>query len=58
MLYTDFTEADGVTYADSSYGTFDYNGRELACASYGVSYLPCVEGYSYALVYEAWSYTS
>lgn len=57
MVYTDFTEEDGVTYADPAYGTYDYNGTELASASYGISALPCVEGYTYALVYEAWSYS-
>ena len=57
MVYTDFVEDDGVQYANSEYGVFDYNGKELASASYGVSYLPCVEGYTYALVYEAWSYS-
>ena len=58
MLYTDFTEEDGVTYADPSYGTFEHGGKTLASASYGVSQLPCVEGYTYALVYQAWSYSA
>ncbi len=57
MVYTDYIEGeDGVQYANPEYGVFYYNGKELASASYGVSYLPCVEGYTYALVYEGWSY--
>ena len=56
MLYTDFVEEDGVTYADPEYGTFEYGGKTLASASFGVSNMPCVENYTYALVYSAWSY--
>ena len=56
-VYTDYaTDDDGVIYA-TDYQTFDYNGKELWYASYGVSTLPCVEGCTYALVYEAWSYS-
>lgn len=58
MLYTDFTEEDGVTYADPAYGTFEHGDKTLASASYGVSQLPCVEGYTYALVYQGWSYSA
>lgn len=58
MVYTNFTEEDGVTYADPAYGTFEYGDVTLASASYGVSQLPCVEGYVYALVYQAWSYSA
>ena len=54
LVYTNFLEEDGVPYANAEYGVYTYNGIELASASYGVSYLPCVEGYTYALVYEAW----
>lgn len=58
MVYTDYIKGeDGVQYANPEYGVFYYNGKELASASYGVSYLPCVEGYTYALVYEGWSYS-
>lgn len=56
MLFTDFTDENGVIYADPAYGTYDYNGNTLASASYGVSYMPCVENYTYALVYMEWSY--
>ena len=54
-LYTDFTEEDDVIYA-TDYKTYSYGETVLYYASYGVSYLPCVEGYTYALVYEGWSY--
>ena len=54
----DFTEEDGVVYADPEYGTFEHGGKTLASASYGASQLPCVEGYTYALVYQAWSYSA
>ncbi|MCD8373471.1 MAG: hypothetical protein LUD27_09270 [Clostridia bacterium] len=56
MIYTSLYELDGVTYATNEYGEFSYGGIGMGQASYGVSYLPCVAGYSYALIYEAWSY--
>ena len=50
-VYTTLTSIDGVIYsADDS--TFVYDGITLYKASYGVSGLPCVDGESYALVYE------
>lgn len=51
MVYTTLTTLDGVTYSDDS-AIFTYNGIPMYLASYGVSGLPCVEGKSYALVYE------
>ena len=56
MIYTDYTGEGDEVYADPAFGTFVYGGKTLASASYGVSLLPCEEGYTYALVYEAWSY--
>ncbi len=56
MIYTDLTELDGVVYSDPSYGTWTYDNKTLNSASYGVSGLPAVEGYTYALVYSYWSY--
>ncbi len=56
MIYTDLTELDGVTYSSADYGTWGYDGKTLNSASYGVSGLPAVEGYTYALVYSYWSY--
>ena len=58
MLYSDFMQEDGTVYADPEYGTFEYGEKTLASASYGISYMPCVEGYTYALVYQAWSYAA
>lgn len=52
-LYTDLTELDGVTYSSAEYGTFECGGKTLYSASYGVSGLPCVAGYTYALVYSS-----
>lgn len=56
MVYTDLTELDGVTYSNASYGTFAYKDKTLNSASWGVSTLPAIEGYTYALSYQEWSY--
>lgn len=56
MVYTSLITLDGVIYADESIKA-EYNGVEFYLASYGVSGLPVVEGYSYALIYE-YSYSS
>ena len=53
-VYTDLVELDGVTYSSPDY-TYENGGKTLNSASYGVSGLPAVEGYTYALVY---TYTS
>ena len=50
-VYTTLGTYDGVSYSDAQYGTWEYEGRELASASYGVSGLPLVEGELYALVF-------
>lgn len=55
-VYTNLTELDGVIYSTPDYGTYDADGTILNSASYGVSGLPCVEGYVYALVYAEWSW--
>lgn len=52
MLYSDLTELDGVTYADPTFGTYTYDGEQLASCSYGAEGMPVVEGYTYAIVYE------
>ena len=54
-VYTDLGELDGVTYSSPEYGTYENGEKTLNSASYGVSGLPAVEGYTYALVY---TYTS
>lgn len=50
-VYTTLTELDGVSYSDASFGTWEYEGRVLASASYGVSGLPLEEGELYALIW-------
>lgn len=54
-FYTTLTSIDGVAYS-SDYSTFNYNGIVMYSASNGVSYTPCVEGASYAFVYEYGEY--
>ncbi|MCD8039961.1 MAG: hypothetical protein LUF82_00385 [Clostridia bacterium] len=56
MIYTSLTELDGVTYATTDSYTYTYDGVTYAYSSYGVTLLPCVEGYTYVLSYEPWSY--
>lgn len=52
-VYTDLVklEGDDAVYSNAEYGTYNYNGKTLNSASFGISTLPCVEGYTYALVY-------
>lgn len=52
-VYTDLTQLGGVSYSDEQFGTFTYGDKTLYSASYGVSGLPCVNGYTYALVYSS-----
>ena len=49
-VYTTVTTVDGVTYSGTQ--SFDYSGITFYKASYGVSGIPCIDGESYALVYE------
>lgn len=58
MVYTDLVtiEGDKAIYSNAEFGTYEYEGKTLNSASYGISELPCVEGYTYALVYSEWSY--
>ena len=57
-VYIDFItlEGDEATYA-SDYKTYDFGGKTLYSASYGVSGIPCVEGHTYAFVYEYYNYS-
>lgn len=55
-LYTTLTTLDGVTYS-SDYSTYTYESTTLYSSSYGVSYLPAVDGETYAFVFEDWSYS-
>ena len=52
-VYTDLVtiEGDDTVYSNAEYGTFKYGDKTLNSASFGVSGLPCIEGYTYALVY-------
>ena len=50
-VYTTLGTLDGASYSDAQWGTFEYEGKTLASASYGVSGLPLVEGEYYALVW-------
>lgn len=50
-VYTTLGTLDGTSYSDAQWGTFEYEGKTLASASYGVSGLPLVEGEYYALVW-------
>lgn len=56
-VYLDFKtiEGDDGIYAND-YSTCEYKGTTLYYASVGVSSLPCIEGHTYALVFEHWSY--
>ena len=53
-VYTTLGEYDGVEYSNAGYGTYDYEGKTLASASYGISGLPLIEGEIYVLVVEAY----
>ena len=53
-VYTTLGEYDGVEYSNADYGTYDYEGKTLASASYGISGLPMVEGEIYVLVVETY----
>lgn len=54
-IYTDLVELDGVYYS-SDYQTYSYGDKTLYYASVGVDGMPCIENYTYALVFEEWSY--
>ena len=48
-IYTTLGEYEGVEYSNSEYGTYDYNGKTCASASYGISGIPMVEGEIYVI---------
>ena len=54
-VYTTITELDGVIYSGDETTVVD--GATFYKASYGVSGIPCIDGESYALVYEFSSMT-
>lgn len=51
-VYTSLGTLDGVAYSVPSYGTWEYEDKQLFGAAYGVSGLPLVAGECYALVYQ------
>ena len=53
-VYTTLGEYEGVEYSNSEYGTYDYNGKTCASASYGISGMPMVKGEIYVLVVESY----
>ena len=53
-VYTTLGDYEGVSYSNSEYGTYEYDGKTLSSASYGVSGLPMVEGEIYVLVVETY----
>lgn len=53
-IYTTLGEYDGVTYSSSDFAAYNYNGKTLGSASYGVSGLPMVEGELYVIVLESY----
>lgn len=58
MVYLDFTvlEGDPAVYASDFATVTSRDGKTLYSASYGVSGIPCIEGRTYSLVYEHYSY--
>ena len=48
-IYTTLGEADGVVYSSADYGTYEYDGKTCASASYGASGLPMVKGEIYVI---------
>ena len=55
-VYIDFLDIDGTPYAGDS-ETVTYGEKTLYKASYGVSYIPCLEGHTYAFVYEYYNFS-
>ncbi len=51
-VYTDLVtiEGDDFVYSNAAWGTVEIDGKTLNSASVGVSSLPCIDGYTYALV--------
>lgn len=48
-IYTTLENYDGIAYSDAAWGTFEYGGKRLGSASFGVSGLPMVEGELYII---------
>ena len=48
-VYTSLATYNGVSYSSTEYGSYEYDGKTLGSASYGVSGLPLVAGELYVL---------
>lgn len=48
-VYTTLGEYEGTAYSDETWGFFEYGGKRLNSAAYGVSGLPMVEGELYII---------
>lgn len=48
-VYTTLGDYEGVSYSNAEYGTYEYGGKTLASASYGISGLPLIAGEYYVL---------
>lgn len=53
-IYTTLGEYEGVSYSSAEFGTYDYNGKTCASASFGASGLLMVEGETYILTVESY----
>lgn len=51
-VYTTLGEYDGVLYSNAEYGTYEYDGKTCASASYGISGLVMSSGEIYVIVLE------
>lgn len=48
-IYTTLGEYEGVSYSNVEFGVYEYDGKECASASYGISGMPLVEGEIYII---------
>lgn len=53
-IYTTLGEYEGAEYSNTEYGTYEYDGKVCASASYGVSGILLVEGEIYLFTVESW----
>lgn len=51
FVYTSLTTYKGVTYSDTSWGTYSYDGTDYSSATVGVDGLPMIEGNLYILAW-------
>lgn len=53
-IYTTLGTYEGVEYSSTEFGTYEYDGKVLGSAMYGVSGLPMIEGNLYVLTISVW----